>query len=121
MGQITHSLYSFCDHSFHCFLQSVSNYEFSVSNLKFLYDTTIVGSLSGSKDQCFDPMFILTSDREYGENSIITSRAMTINRSQLSEGKWTVLIMNIYYDTMQFDPCRNPFLTKEGLRREGGL
>ena len=37
-------------------------------------------------------MFILTSDGEYDENPIITSRTMTINRSQLSEGKWTVLI-----------------------------
>ena len=51
----------------------------------------------------FDPMFILTSNREYDENPIITSRTMTlpIERRQVDCIDW-----NIYYNMIQLDIIR---------------
>ena len=71
------------------------------SNLKFLFDTTIVGSLSGSKDQCFDPMFILTSDREIDENPNFTSRTMTLPIERRQSGLyWSKYLLQ--HDTTRY-------------------
>ena len=81
--------------------------DFVYSLAMFLVKTTTntnIGQVLGHTDvqsHCFDPMFVLTLDREYDENKttivfpyaylFITSRTTTINCSQLSDTKCTVL------------------------------
>ena len=62
----------------------------------------IIGASAAFHD-CLDPMFILTWDREYDENPIITSRTMTLT---IEQRQVDCIDWNIYYNTIQLDIIR---------------
>ena len=77
------------------------------------YNCKVSSSIRMLKRYCFDSMFILTSDREYDENPIITSRTMTLS---IERRQVYCINLNIYYNTIQLDIIRYDTMRYDVIR-----